>query len=180
MALKNAARNVAHFIATAYSQGYAKYRDIYSVSQQQCAYGAAQWVYYYFGWRSYSAQSTYIGEDANGFRYYHLVGTTIEGYYETGQEICRDGPTDNYYPGLGGFGNQQFTATLAQDGTTETRPYDGAKYLTYTGYPVIATISINGDDYLVNSGIASELTVAACAAACALNNKTVDIQINIS
>jgi hypothetical protein len=180
MALLNLDRGVMMLVQKLLADATLKQHDIYNYVTNACLWGTAYYTYYYSGWQPYNPTSSFIAEDDLGYRYYNITGSTLQGYYQQGNSICRDGPTDNYYPALSGISDQQFTVTLNQDGTPETIPYNSNKFANYTGYPVIACLSIQGDDWPIACGIASELTATACSSACGLNNKSVDITINIS
>jgi hypothetical protein len=123
------------------------------------------------GW-SWAASWVLIGSD-DYYTYWSAVGTPYKFVQVYHYPFCNSsGLCQAGIPLI-----QEVTATMNQNGSPETRPYDGQKLLQYTGYPVFSTLDIQGNQWCVAVGFASELTVAAAAAACGLTGQGVDITI---
>jgi len=152
------------------------YQSVY----KGCVYGAATYTSWYNGWSVINHSFALIGTDTNGISYYSGIGTTLSAGAAEVTASCVNGPSDDYFPAITGYnGRVQIVATLAKDGTPEVCPMNSAPWASYTGYPVVAALSIGGLDYAFAAGVASALTVASAQSACGLVGKTIDIKITL-
>lgn len=125
-------------------------------------------------WKRHTNGVTMVASD-DCFNYWDMRGSKWEYVEHYGQLYCVTGG----YASSGTPLRNSLTVTFGIDGGDLTSDKTGNKLLTYSGYPVVASIAIDGNDYMVSCGFAASLSAADCAAACGLTSKTPDITIRL-